>query len=305
MNPFYRAAIIFGAVTIAGCAVAQSQNGSSPPLAVNGPAARPLIPSGDLLYISGVGHTSHTNIYTYPKARLVEQLGATGFALCSDAAGDVFLSGGYGTAEYAHGGATQLAYIGAIGNAYGCSVDSVTGKLAIVVISETRSEVTIYKPQRGYQWQLGSTYSFKEPQWACSYDAAGDLFVGGFAGPSTFKLIELPKGRSKFEAITLDAEIAPQGTVQWDGTYLAIGEYGNETIHRFDVHGTRGTQVGTVGLSNASYISQFWIQGNVVIGPQTLANRIGFWRYPQGGAPLRSVKDTLGGTGVTVSVASH
>jgi hypothetical protein len=277
-----------------------------PPIGATSTATLPLIKSGDLLYVSGVGHSVHTNIYAYPKPRLVSRLGATGFGLCSDAAGDVFLSGDYGTAEYAHGGATQLAFIGApIGNAYSCSVDPVTGKLAIIVISETKSEVTIYKPESGHQWHLGSAFSYKEPQWACSYDSTGDLFVGGFAGPSKLTLIELPKGASKFEKITLDTDVPPQGDVQWDGTYLAIGEYDNATIHRFEFQGTKGTQVGTVGLSGAGYIRQFWIQDGVVIGPQLLANRIGFWSYPRGGAPLKIIRDTIGGSGVTVSLAPH
>jgi hypothetical protein len=291
---------------LAGCGGPSQSAATVPPgpSAMRGTATLPLIKSGDLLYVSEVGHSSHTNVYAYPKPRLVARLGATGFSLCSDAAGDVFLSGAYGTAEYAHGGATELTYIGApIGNAYSCSVDPVTGKLAIIVIGEDKSEVTIYKPQSGHQWLLGSAFSFKEPQQACSYDSTGDLFVGGFAGPSEFKLIELPKGASKFETITLDTDVSPQGDVQWDGAHLAIGEYGNATIHRFKIQGTRGTQVGTVTLSSASYISQFWIQDGVVIGPQSLANRIGFWSYPQGGAPLEIIKDTLGGSGVTVSLA--
>jgi len=294
------------AFSISAAALLTACGASPPPIGASSTATLPLIKAGDLLYVSQLGHSLHTNIYAYPKPRLVSRLGAGGFGLCSDAAGDVFLSGSYGTAEYAHGGATQLAYIGApIGNAYSCSVDPVTGKLAIIVTSETKSEVTIYKQESGHQWGLGSAFSSKEPLSACSYDSAGNLFVGGFAGPSEFKLIELPKGASKFETITLDTDVSPQGDVQWDGTYLAIGEYSNATIHRFEIQGTKGTQIGTVSLSGAAYIRQFWIQDGVVIGPQLLDNRIGFWSYPQGGAPLKMIKDGLGGSGVTVSLAPH
>jgi hypothetical protein len=290
-------AAVIATATLTGCGELQ------PPMARSSTATLPLVKSGDLLYVSEVGHSVHTNVYSYPKAKLFSRLGATGFSLCSDAAGDVFLSGAYGTAEYAHGGATQLAFIGApIGNAYSCSVDPVTGKLAIVVNSQDASEVTIYLPQSGHQWQLAKSFSYKQPQWACSYDSTGNLFVGGFAGTSKLTLIELRKGASKFQKITLNIEMRPQGSVQWDGTYLAIGDYGNATIHRFEIEGTKGTQVGTVTLSGASNIWQFWIQDDVVIGPQSLISRIGFWKYPQGGTPVKVVRDTLGGTGVTVSV---
>jgi hypothetical protein len=113
--------------------------------------------------------------------------------------------------------------------------------------------------------------------------------------------MELPKSGSKFETITLDTKVTPQGDIQWDGQYLAIGDYGDTVIHRFAIQGIQGTQVGMLTLSHAKYLSQFWIQGSVIIG---VDNGIDFWRYPQGGAPLKRIS-VNGGYGVTVSVVRN
>jgi hypothetical protein len=73
-------------------------------------------------------------------------------------------------------------------------------------------------------------------------------------------------------------------------------------IHRFAIKGTTGTQIGSLTLSHAKYIRQFWIQGDTLIGPDSYNRGVGFWRYPQGGAPLKRL-NANGGSGATVSLA--
>jgi hypothetical protein len=256
----------------------------------------------DLLYISNVGYPLSTNIYTYPKTRFVSSLGGGGFGMCSNAAGDVFITGPYGTAEYPHGGATQIAYINApYGFTYSCSVDPTTGNLAIYSEGGGSQGVAVYRPERHHRWHVQHMYRFAVPQHVCTYDSAGDLFVAGFTSSDALSLVELPKGGSTFETITLDTYVTPQGNIQWDGQYLAIGDFKDTAIHRFAIHGTTGTQVGLLTLSHAQYLYQFWIQGSILIGPDSGKNDIGFWRYPQGGAPLK-LKSVNGGYGVTVSL---
>ena len=295
----------FAAALLAGCsALRQAQSDTLPPkgaMSQNG-AVEPSAQGRDLLYVAGVGYSGSTNIYTYPKGRLLSSVAAISSTMCSNAAGDVFLTESYGVAEYPHGASTQIAFINPpFGSARGCSIDPITGNLAIVAQTENVFGVAIYRPEHDHRWHAPRVYNFTEPQEACSYDSAGNLFVAGFTSSRGLSLVELPKGKSAFETITLDTQVTPQGNIQWDGRFLAIGDFGDTVIHRFAIKGT-GTQIGSLTLLRAKYIRQFWIQGGTLIGPDTYNRGVGFWRYPQGGAPLKRLSAS-GGSGVTVSLA--
>jgi hypothetical protein len=184
-------------------------------------------------------------------------------------------------------------------------VDPTTGNLAVYSASNVVFGVAIYSPEPRHRWHAPRVYSFALPQNACSFDSGGDLFIAGFTSNNELSLAELPKGASSFETITLDKKVKPQGDIQWDGQYLAIADYGTTTIHRFALNGTHGKQIGLVTLSQAKYIGQFWIEGNIIVGSGTLNNDVGFWRYPQGGKPLKQLKVSGSAGGVTVSLARH
>ena len=92
---------------------------------------------------------------------------------------------------------------------------------------------------------------------------------------------------------------AALGVLSW----FTIGDYGDVVIHRFAIQGKTGKQVGLVTLSHVQYIRQFWIQGRILVAPDFSSNNVGFWRYPQGGAPLKRLK--VQGGGVTISLAPH
>jgi hypothetical protein len=277
--------------------------GSQPPIAASGATSPSLIRPGahgrDLLYVTGVG----TNIYTFPKGQLVSILGVTGGDMCSNLAGDVFIATTYGVAEYPHGSATQIAFIPSPGSVNSCSVDPTTGNLAVVFEVSGSNGVAVFRPERHYRWHVPRVYPFAYPQQACSYDSAGDLFVGGFTSGSGFSLVELPKGHSAFEAISLDTKVLRQGDLQWDGQYLAIGDgTGSTVIHRFAIQGTNGKQIGSLTLSHVKYISQFWIQGSILVGTDLYNNSVGFWRYPQGGVRFKQLELNRTVSGVTVSL---
>jgi hypothetical protein len=286
-------------------ALRQAQDDTLPPKGAMAPkqVVEPNAEGRDLLYVSVLGNSGSTNIYTYPKAKFVSSLQPSSFKMCSNAAGEVFFTETYGIGEYPHGGSTQTTFINApFGSPRDCAIDPTTGNLATVVQTNTVFGVATYRPEHRHRWHAPRVYDFTEPQEACSYDSAGNLFVAGFTSSRGLSLVELPKGKSAFETITLDTQVTPQGDMKWDGKYLAIGDFGDTVIHRFAINGTAGTQIGSLTLAHAKYIVQFWIQGDTLIGPDSYNRGVGFWRYPQGGAPLKRLSVSAG-SGVTVSLA--
>ena len=91
--------------------------------------------NGSLLYVSSV-LTGDVYVYSYSTQKLVGTL--TGFTqpygLCADKAGNVWVvnDGASQLVEYAHGGSTPIATLSDTGEyPEGCSVDAVTGNLAV------------------------------------------------------------------------------------------------------------------------------------------------------------------------------
>jgi hypothetical protein len=101
----------------------------------------------------------------------------------------------------------------------GCSVDPASGDVAAAII--TGGDVLVW-PKGGrtpitYSTPLSKTYFV-------GYDGSGNLFADGLNSADAFGLAELPKGGSSFEPVTLNQSIQFPGNIQWDGTYLAIGD---------------------------------------------------------------------------------
>ena len=68
----------------------------------------------------------------------------------------------------------------------------------------------------------------------CGYDSHGNLFVDASGYSSAFAFAELPRGGSALKNITLSRSVDSPGGVQWDGTFVAIGDVGKGTIYRTD-----------------------------------------------------------------------
>ncbi len=263
----------------------------------------------DLLYV-GLGGDG-VNVYTYPRGRLVGSLGPFGGYLCSDAAGNVFVPGGPIATQvsvYAHGSAEPKAILNAPYSATGCSVDSSSERLAATTYDQNIVVVFPYTPKRG--WRFAKTFSDAGMQTVsfCAYDRVGDLFVDGQDSNNNFVLAELPEGGDTFSPIRLDKSISKAGSMQWDGKYLAIADFGKTidsaaVIYRFALSGRSGKKVSTTKLDLSHALAQFWIQGGTVIGPTSYdsARDIGFWRFPSGGHPLKSFLAEAP-TGETVSL---
>jgi hypothetical protein len=281
---------------LAACSGPLGRNGAPPAMTPAGrqswmaPAAQ-----GDLLYISEL-YSSVTNVYTYPRGQFVGSLtypGSGTGGLCSDKAGDIFITTAYAIYEYQHGFATPVATIAAAAD--GCSIDPITGDLAAAI---PNSGVSIYRAGPRYQWHLPRLYKIPRLL-SCGYDGKGNLFVDGV--PPYFK--ELPRGGSKFENVSLSKLPKNPGNIEWDGRYVAVGDGQNLLIRRFAISGTRGTQVGMLHLAGPSQGEQFWIQGNTIIAPAYSNGWIaGFWRYPHGGFAYNAISETSA-YGATVSVA--
>lgn len=310
------------AAVLAGC-------GGSQPFAQS-PGARPQIPaigthsmhadrrrsrmegdakSGDLLYVSDT-ETGDVYVFAYPKGTpkgtltgLIDPAGE-----CVDASGNVFVTntGASNIVEYAHGGSTPIATLKDSGSfPVGCSVDPMTGNLAVTNFSTSGSgqgNVVVYKHARGRP-----TGHFSDPDinnvLLCGYDGEGNLFVDGLTSASGFAFAELHRRGSKLAPVALDQSISSAGGVQWDGKEVAVGDQAANVIYRFSIRGNKGTKVGATPLTGASEVFQFWIEDKRVIGPDAIAANVGIWDYPAGGSPTKTFGGVYVPLGATVSKA--
>lgn len=293
----------------------------------DGSRMSPEARNGALLYVSSFsfGGGSDTSVYTYPGGRPVGDLGTVDArGLCSDAAGNVFIveTNAEEIVEYAHGGTQPIATLDDQYNSpNGCAVDPTTGNLAVAGGNfpgyYVSANVAIFPQAMGsptvYYDDSDLTFSW------CTYDDQGNLFANG----RNFKkgesnLVELPVGGSTFSQITLqNANVHGNGSIQWDGHYLAIakrydGEHKKEpaTIYQLQISGQSAKVANTIELQgshvsdpNGWITQQFWIHNHRIISPESTDNRVGLWDYPSGGYPTRSkVRTPYVPYGLTLSV---
>jgi hypothetical protein len=261
-----------------------------------------------LLYVAG---DTTVYVFSYPKLDLVGTL--TGLQQpdgeCVDAAGDVFVTefGGQDIREYTHGSSTPKAILKDPGfKPGGCAVDPTTGNLAVgnirPISGSGQGDIVIYKGAAGKPIaHYSGTGVFTVL--SCGYDGAGNLYLAGTSESHAFNLAELVKGKKSLRHIYLDQYIGYPGGVQWDGTYLAVGDEYINTIYRFSITGLRGKTVGTVRLraGKQSIIGPFWIQGPQVLGVDVGENDVGIWKYPSGGSALRVHSNPQAPAAATIS----
>jgi hypothetical protein len=265
---------------------------TAPSLASVPNASRTLMPdsSGDLIY--AIGGCYGTCVLSYPSGKLVGSLPVNGDAICSDSAGNVFITNSYVVTEYAHGAQTPTATFtlptGLVG---GCAVDPKTNNLAVVALASA-GDIAIFQNEQG----TPTYYSAIINPLYCGYDADGNLFVNGnvqfgygFAG--------LPNGSTKFSQLSIDQSVGIPGQVQWDGKYITYQNQGSKvgTISRLAVSGSTATVVGTtsfMGMKHVPFAS--WIYDGKIVVPYIFrgkrANAIGVWKYPAGGKPQKLIK---------------
>lgn len=284
----YALSIAAVAASLAGCAPAAES--SLAPAAVQeqiptGPYAR------SLLYAAA----GSTEVFTYPHGKPVGYLGVFDAYLCSDSSGNIFATGDEGLGYvwvFAHGSSTPFATIYNPQSAGGCSVDPSSETVAVADPDASPIVIFPYNPRRG--WRLARQYSDANMRGSfyCTYDSQGNLFVDGYDTNLAFILVELPKGSSTFTTITLDQTIHSPGSLQWVGNDLALEDAGTTrsstaVIYRFAITGSGGHKLSRTALKDSVGNAQFLIRNGTVIGP--LAGAIGFWRFPRGGAPVRTI----------------
>jgi hypothetical protein len=265
----------------------------------------------DLLYVSEYGH-SEVQVYSYPQDKLIGTL--TGLRYpegeCTDAAGDVYVanSASDGVSEFAHGGTTPIAsYVDPHHEPFACSIDPTTGNLAVTEYGEgtKRDSVAIFSSASTPPMQyINSLFIYAY----CAYDAHGDLFADGYDDRRTFRIVELPKGRSTFRKIKLNVRFAIAGNVQWDGTYVTVSD-GKKRIYRFSINGTQGQAVGTTTIDGVNHgLRLFSFQGGTAIVPNVHhegslfgKGTLQFYNYPAGGEPTKILKPLDGPDDAVVS----
>jgi hypothetical protein len=261
---------------------------------------------GTLLYISDASD-SLVFIYSYPQDKVKGTL--SGFdrpeGLCSDKAGDVWIvnTNAHDIVEYAHGGTTPIATL-SDANYYplGCSVDPTTGNLAVsnlYTVDAESGSVSIYRGAKGTSENFANPTFFY--YFYCGYDDRGNLFVDGQTASASFAFAELPRGGSKLKSVLLNQTIAYPGGVQWDGKYVAVGDRDENVIYQFAVIGRGGTEIGSTPLDGADQVSQFFIQGKNVIGPEAGLNDVGIWKYPTGGVATKMIGGFEAPNGAAIS----
>lgn len=274
---------------------------ASVPMPAGATEVRPASNSGslardfgrDLLYVvSNAG----VNVYTYPKDKLLGSLGSSGNFVCTNHAGDLFLTTGAGQTiiEYAHGSVIPKVTLSDPYYAGACSVDPVTGSLAVTA---SIGLVVIFPHNKRNGWRFAQIYTISNASASFpAYDPNGNLFVDGdSSGSGHFVLEELPKGGDAFASISLNQHITGAGGIQWDGNYLAIASGDAQSrrpvvIYRFAISGSSGTLIGSTRLSHSYGGAQYLIQGARVLGQYVnpYYNGVAIWRYPHGGTPIRT-----------------
>ena len=277
------------------------QNLTSPVAQVGRSWMAPEAKKSDLAYISNF-YNSTILVFTYPGGKNVGSISSDepqGECTSKTSNGNwwVVESGSDEILEYAHGGTTPLKTLREdVGEAAGCTVDPTTGNLAVTILGT--SNVVVFTGGSGSGTTLSDSLS---STYFAAYDDKGDLFLDGIAPSDTYGVVELPKGSSTFESITLSQSLEFPGGLQWHDKYLAVGDQEAHVIYRFAIHGTNAKEIGATELGDSGDVLPFYIQKPYVVGADAGNEDVELWNYPAGGSPTKVITGIVP-TGVIVSV---
>jgi hypothetical protein len=266
-----------------------------------------------LLYVA---YSGAVNLYSWPALGSLGTLTEYGqvYGICSDAKGDVYIPDDEAGKiyEYAHGGKKAIKTLDdSYGEAQACSVDPVTGNLAVtnfVGPGSAAGNLLVYPGASGSPTMY--TASGFDLYFFPAYDDKGNVFVNGNSGvgSATGLLAELPKGGSSLESITMNQTIGFVGGLMWDGKYLAYGDQINNVIYQFTVSGTQATEEGATTLDDSDDVFQFWVtgikkgrQGTEIAAADYGSGAAEVYDYPGGENDIASVTGLDGPEGVTIS----
>jgi hypothetical protein len=291
-------------------AASQPQRYWLSPLAAAQSRAPNDIERSALLYVAESGW--NTDVFSYPSGELKGRLDGFGAprGLCVDRSGNVFVTDllRSATFEYAHGSAEPKLILEdkPYSKPNDCSIDPITGNLAVAHVADYNLGIAIYRHARGAP-KFYSDPNFYE-YFNCGYDPFGNLFIDGLDHSLAFLAAELPKASSSFIDLTFRRlpRFSYSGGIKWDGKYVAIDNLDGSTIYQVRVRGAVATVVGSTRLANGAESGEFWFPGlkfgeNGRQAARVIATGAGvsYWNYPSGGLPTKTIP--VGGEGVTVS----
>jgi hypothetical protein len=229
------------------------------------------------------------------------------WGLCSDRAGDVFMTRGtddgkYGVVtEFAHGSLVPIAELKLSYGASACAIDPTTGDLAV---SGGRSSVIavyappfVRRPIRRF-----TTYSLEASIYV-SYDDKGNLYYSTVSYSSGSRVYVLKKnGRAPKLVENLTPREASGWPAGWQNDRLVFAAGGGDnSIEHIRISGTVGSVTRVTSLEGTEMDfggNQFCADGSIVAAPFSIErnghgrNKVGIWAYPSG-----KRISTLGGFG--------
>jgi hypothetical protein len=270
--------------------------------------------AGPLLYVSDIG-AEDVDVFSYPGGKQVGTL--TGFSepagLCTDRKGDVFVvdGGDDRILEYAHGGTSPIATLqtSGAGTPLGCSVDPKSGNLAATNFQASPDgfgSVMIFTKARGTPQQYKALYH----TYYCTYDDAGNLYVDGFANDGQVTLIEFAKGQSTLTQLGLQTNSGWAGGLAWNGKHLLMEDplankfvpsRPTNAIYVLSIVSFVATLEQTMPLGGAIDVAEFAVRGKTVIAPDASNENVGYYPYPQGGSPTKTLTGFYEPLGVALS----
>jgi len=267
------------------------------------------LPPCGLLYVSNY---YDDDVLVFQRGKLFGTL--TGFngpdGLCHDFAGNVWIVNNLGqdVVEYAHGGTTQIKALSDPGEyPLGCAVEPGGDAVAVTnifTLGSGQGSVAIYHKDAGPPDILTDPDIYYV--YFCGFDNQRNLYIDGFDTSGDFTFAELPRHERKFKNIVLNGTIYWPGAIQWDGTYVVVGDqmYQDQVESAaYQTTGAGGEIVGTTVFTGAQDIVGFDIKDTSVIGPDANLNVVGLYRYPGGGKPTVRLHHFRHPYGVTVSAA--
>lgn len=271
--------IIAALVLLSGCG--QSQLPTSTSALLSSVAPQVTRDGDDVQYISNYYGTYLTK-FDYSKSdSQIGQIANVGGGICTRGARTFWVVASEDTVEEfrANGKRPIAKRTITAGKPAGCAVDGTTDDLAVPIL--TNGEVTIFKPgsKSGTTLSLGLTEAFFD-----GYDGSGDLFVDGFNSSSAFQLVELPKGSSKFEDISIGSAITFPNSIQWDGRYLTLGC--SQGVCRYRIIGTKAMLKGVVAISDCA---GYWIARPYLYCADAGNDDGEVFKYPAGGMPIATL----------------
>lgn len=236
--------------------------------------------------------------------------------------------------EFAHGDTKPLMVLTTNGNGMGCSVDPVTGDLAIGNVNSEQSEradIQVFRKGRGSpsDYYSGSGSQDCNDIQAPGYDDKGNLYFEAYWGNSGLGMCELPAGGKALTQVPIAKSkgfksIDHPGSVMWDGKYITFEDYRNDAsqdsiIYRAVWSSSQLSVVSSTTLGAScryANVAQPFIvgtkntprnhtEGTVVVGGnEGCYSLFGYWHYPGGGVPFRAKPGPSQVGGASVSLVA-